>query len=141
MYIQNQFYPCMMCILIFPSKIWAEQCSLYMTKYGIFYLFSSILRILSFFNPIFYSLAQFENDLVDSTQLFQEWEETKQMLLTGDPGGGWFDEVSLGTQGKYRETSVFVSRGLKSWGFVLHMTLSSNFAQNYLSSQSSKLGQ
>lgn len=61
------------------------------------------------------------------------------MLLTGEPGGGWSDEVSTGTQGKYRETSVFVSRKLESWGLVLHMTLSSNFAQNYLSSQSSEL--
>ena len=28
-------YPCIKCILIFPSKIWARNCTLYTEKYGI----------------------------------------------------------------------------------------------------------
>ena len=29
-----RYYPCMICILIFPSNIWAKKCVLYTTKYG-----------------------------------------------------------------------------------------------------------
>ena len=32
--IRGLLYPCIMHILTFPSKIWAERCALYMAKYG-----------------------------------------------------------------------------------------------------------
>ena len=31
----QSLYPCIMCIFIFPSKIWANKCTLYTAKYGI----------------------------------------------------------------------------------------------------------
>ena len=30
-----RYYPCIMCILIFPSKFWAKECALNMAKYSI----------------------------------------------------------------------------------------------------------
>ena len=31
----NQYYPCLIIILIFPSKIWAKKCALYMAEYDV----------------------------------------------------------------------------------------------------------